>query len=70
MNGSLNEVECSMLIFEKRACLLVEQCMQRPCNRSTLCLSMEIGRMDVVEGGRDRRVKCAGKNVGVMGYII
>lgn len=58
-----------MLISEKRACLLVEQCMQRPCD-STLCLSMEIGRMDMVEGGRDRRVKCAGKKVGVMGYII
>lgn len=59
-----------MLIFEKRACLLVEQCMQRPRNRSTLCLSMETGRIDVVEGGRDRRVKCAGKKAAVMGSII
>lgn len=44
--------------------------MKRPWGRTVLYLKMEIGRMDVVEGQRYRKVKCANKReVGVMGYV-
>ena len=40
--------------------------MQRPC----AYLKMEIGRMDIVEGQKYRKVKCANKReVEVMGNV-